>query len=225
MSKRRMMLRYRQRNTGGGLLSLAVVVMTVLACILISPPQPMEVASVFGHGSTTLPSNDRRIFLPSQSWFLVISNSQAVAACTSLIEAEIIRDAYGELASVQGVETSEISMRVTATNAQIGALSQGADAIIEALHNLDAMAHLSKADAIVLASTAYQDLSNRYASMETALSGTQNAVARGLMGLVATCRQVMSDLLADTSLPHIHYAFAGVVQQYEAYTIYLASAV
>lgn len=225
MAKRRLMLQHRQKGTGGGLLSFAVVLITVLACALISPPQPLDVASVFAHGAATPAANDAAIRLPEMNWFLVISNSHAVAACGTLLEAEIIRDTYGELAGVQLVETNEIAMRVTASQAQLTALRQGADAIIESLNALGQMTRLSMTDAASLAGASYRSLSNLYGDMETSLSGTQNPVARGLMGLVASCREVMSNLLVDASSAYIQAQYAGLVQQYEAYTVFLASAV
>ena len=225
MTNRRLMLRQRQKSSGGGWLTLAVVLMAVGACLLMSPPKPLEVASIFSHRSAAQTPGGAPIVLPAKSWFLVISNSQAVAACGSLMEAEIIRDSYGELAGIQAVEAAPISMRVTAPDAQQTALRQGADSIIEVFRTLDKMAHLSPEDAASCAKSSHQCLMKLYDTMDTAFSGTQNAVARGLCGLVGACCEAMSELSANPTTNRIQYQYVSLVQQYAAYTDYLAGIV
>ena len=225
MAKRRLMLRQRQKSSGGGLLAFVVLLMTVGACFLISPPKPVDVAAVFAKGYSSKTSSGDTIVLPSKSWFLVISNSQAVAACGTLMEAEIIRESYGEFSSIQAVEANPISMRVTASKQQMAALSQGADTLMEVFANLDRMAHLPPEDAAAHAKNNYQHLSKLFDTMDAALSGTQNTVARGLCGLIASCREVMGDLSVNPTTQRIQYQYASLVQQYVAYTDFLAGIV
>lgn len=223
MAKRRMMLRQRQQGTGGGLLTFAVMLMTVSACVLVSPPKLEDVAAVFSHRTVKSAANDAAVSLPAKNWFLVISDSKAVAACQTLIEAEIICDSYGELASLQAVETSAIAMQITASNEQLSALRQGADAMMEVFSDLDRMAHLNAEDAASLAALNTENLSKLCRTMDAALSGTQNAVVRGLSGLIASCREAMSNLSANPTMPRIQHQYASLVQQYASYTDFLMS--
>jgi len=218
------MLRQRGKSAGGGLLAVVVLLMTAGACLLLSPPKPLDVASVFANGSAGS-AGSASVVLPAKNWFLVISNSKAVAACGTLMEAEIIRVSYGELASVQAVEATPISMRVTASEQQMEALRQGADTMLEVFKSLDRMAHLPPEDAAAHAKNNYQHLSKLFDTMDAALSGTQNTVARGLCGLIASCREVMGDLSVNPTTQRIQYQYASLVQQYVAYTDFLAGIV
>ena len=228
MAKRRLMLHKRHANTGGVWLSIAVIVLTVAACLLISPPQVADVASIFSNGSrkpVVSTQDDGVVRLGEKSWFLIISDSKAVAACNSLIEAEIVRASYGELASIQAIETEEIAMTITASPAQMDTLRKGADILMESFDSFERMTNLSAENAAALAQKMHTELAQVYDTMEAALSGTQNAVVRGLMGLVGSCKEIMANLTQAPTSPQIHGQYAGFVQQYEAYALFLTTIV
>lgn len=222
MAKRRVGSRSRRKGSGGGFLAAAVVALAVLVCFLVSPPAPEEVASVFSKHTRTAAPDVSAIVLPEQRYYLIIANGQAVAACGALLESEIIRETHGELASVEPMETEEITLRVTASRAQLDALREGADALNETFSLLEQMAHIAPADAATVARGMNASLSHIVDTLDKALAGTQNPVVRGLAGLVGSCREAMGDLEADATPERARKKLAGLLQQYSAYTVFLS---
>lgn len=129
--------------------------------------------------------------MPARCWYLVDSDGAPVAACDTLLEAELARASYGALASVRTLETEAVSLNVTATRAQREALQNGLAALLRTL-DTRAPAPQKTADAL-----------------GRALLGTENAVARGLAGLVLSAADAQTD-------------FITLAMQYAAFVSYLA---
>lgn len=225
MAKRNLALRRKQQNTGGGWLVIAAVLLAVAACVLVSPPTPAQLAAVFAHETPLPAAAAAAVTLPQRSWYLVISNGQAVAACDALLEAEIIREAKGELASIESLTAEEVELRITASTTQLEALRQSADAIMETFGTLSTMAHLSTMEGVAAAQIHYATLDALCDSLDKTLSGTDNPVVRGLAGLVGSSREAMRDLTGNASPDLVRKAAATLAQQYAAYVQFLSSGV
>lgn len=225
-----MAMRYSSRRNnvpkpGGGLLTAVVVLLAVGACVLLNPPAPSDVAAVFSRREDrqrAVPSDVSAIVLPERSWYLVISDGQTVAATGALLEAEIIRGTYGEAAAVEPLKTEEITLRITATKAQLDALSQGANLLAESFDLMAQMPHLKAEDAAAVAKAAGARLTHMTETLQRALVGTENPVVRGLAGLVGSCRDAMNDIAEDATAVRVQATLAGMARQYAAYTEYLS---
>jgi hypothetical protein len=212
----------RRAQPGGTLLTCAVVLLAVAACVLISPPTAQEVAAVFAPGGQVQPEGVTAVSLPARNWYLVEAGGKAVAACGALIEAEILRDASEPLAEVRRVQTEEIALRVTAAANQAQAMRESADALMETFRSLEQMAYLPEAEAKKAAQDAVVRLSGVTLAAEQALSGVENPVVRGLTGLVGSCHSVMTDLSLTATADAVQRGHALLVQQYEAFYEYLS---
>ena len=225
MARRRTALSRRQTGGGGALLTAAVVLLAAAACIWISPPEPAEVAGVFGHDAPLGAALVEAVSLPAKTWYIVDANGQAMAACPQLIEAEIIRESYGEPASVRVLSTEEVALRVTATRAQLTAMQKSADALMETFDTFERMDRLPARDAALAAEALLQTLNPLCDELDKALAGTSNPIVRGLSGLVGSCRESMSALSQNGSVALTRAKHASLVQQYEAYVLYLSGGV
>ncbi len=222
MAKRNRVLRRKQRNPGGVWLTASVVLLAIAACVLISPPAPQAVVQVFARGTSAPATAIEALKLPKHEWYVVDAGGQAVAACEKLLEAEIIRDAHGALASIRAVSTEEISLRITATPAQLSALRQGMDAIESTFNTLVRMRQGTEANAVLSAKDAVGGLDDLCSALDTALHGTNNPVVRGLAGLVGSCREAMADLSVGAPVEKTQKKTAVLVLQYQSYVQYLS---
>jgi len=200
------------------------MLMAGLACALVSPPKPMEVAGVFSPGGQTAAAKVGSVRLPGRTWYLVEFEGRAVAACGVLLEAEIAREGLDALAGVRAVTTEEIDLRVTASAAQLNALCRCADALINAFDTLERMAHLNEYDAMATAARAAVELDTLCDTLDRALLGSENPVVRGLAGLAGSCREAMVDLSNEPTKKDVQKKTASLVLQYEAYIDYLSGA-
>ncbi len=222
MAKRHVASRRKQKSPGGVLLTVSVVLLAIAACALMSPPAPREVAQVFARGTPVPSATMGALDLPRHEWYVVDANGLAVAACEKLLEAEIIRDAHGTLASIRAISVEAVSLRITATPVQLTALRQCADAIESTFSSLTRMRQGPQANAASTAIEALGGLDTLCASLDDALHGTENTVVRGLAGLVGSCREAMEDLSKDASLEKIQKKTAALVLQYQSYVQYLS---
>ncbi len=222
MAKRQSALKRKQKSRGGGLLTAAVVLLAVAACVFISPPTPQEVTAVFARATPAPAATVAAVTLPAHEWYIVDADGQAVAACGKLLEAEILREAKGKLASIRVLSTQEVALRITASPAQLDALRNGADAIERTFENLTRMAHATPADAQNAAKAAQTDLDALLKTLDTVLRGTENPVVRGLQGLVGSCREAMADLSTDAASERVQKKNASLALQYESYVRYLS---
>lgn len=222
MAKKRSIRRGRQGGSGGSLLTAFVVLLAIGACLLYAPPTPEEVVAVFGKGSIAPASEVSAIVLPEKNWYLVVSGGKPVAACGALLEAEIAREAQGELSSIEQISTEEITLRVTASPSQLEALQQGADALSDTFTLLEQMVHIPPEDAVAVARMTEASLAALCGKLDHELRGTENPVVRGLSGLVGSCKDAMSDLQNGASLAQVQKTLAGLAQQYQSYTLFLS---
>ncbi len=213
--------RRKQSRGGGWLLTAAVVVLAVGACLLLSPPEPSDLAAVFAKGTPPPSAAVEAVTLPAQSWYLVEDGGEAISASRALLEAEILRESGGELASIRMITTEEVDLRFTASASQLAALHRSAEAVLETFDTLDRMAHLSPYDAVNTAVYATLNLDSLIKSLDTALAGVENPVVRGLAGLAGSCREAMSDLSKDASAERVRKKTAGLALQYASYVQYL----
>ncbi|GHU83030.1 hypothetical protein FACS1894196_2280 [Clostridia bacterium] len=223
MVRGRAALRRRNRKTGGGLLTAVVVLLAAGACLLAKPPEPAALVSVFAHGTpgpSAAPAVDT-VTLRAQSWYVVETGGQAVAAERALLTAEVVREGYGDPADVRHVSVEAVALRITASGAQVDALRRSADALYAAFAALEAMARMEPAAAAREARLRGAELDALVASLDTALAGTENPVVRGLAGLVGSCRETMRGISENADAQAVQRATASLVLQYEAFVQYL----
>ncbi|MCL1963517.1 MAG: hypothetical protein FWF69_00445 [Firmicutes bacterium] len=222
MARRYAARRRKQNSTGGWLLTASVILLAVLACALISPPMPMEVAGVFSPGSQAAAAKVDSVRLPGRTWYLIEFEGRAMAACGVLLEAEITRGNLDTLASIRAVTAEEIDLRVTASAPQLAALGKCADALFHTFDTLERMAHLNEFDAMTTAARTAVELDGLCETLDKALAGSENPVVRGLAGLTGSCREAMVDLSVEPTKDKIQKKTASLVLQYEAYIAYLS---
>jgi len=210
-------------------LAAFAVLLAIGACVWLGPPNPGQVAAVFSKPTPAPPSSAEAaapdvsaILLPERGWYLVISDGQTVAALDTLVAAEIVRDRYGELAAIEPLSTERITLRVTATKAQLDALQEGAKALHETFDLIGQITHLDVAGAKAAARQSAVSLRELCGTLETALRGTENPVVRGLAGLVGSCQEAMADLQGDPAPERAQRKLAGLALQYQAYTAFLS---
>ena len=221
MARGRAARRRKRSKPGGWLLTASVMLLAGLACALISPPKPMEVAGVFSPGGQAAAAKVGAVRLPGRTWYLVEFEGRAAAACGVLLEAEIVRSRLDALASIRAVTTEEIDLRVTASGAQLNALCRCADALSNAFDTLERMARLNEYDAMATAARAAVDLDALCDMLDKALLGSENPVVRGLAGPAGSCREAMVELSNEPTKEGIQKKTASLVLQYEAYIDYL----
>lgn len=224
MSKRHSALLQRKKNgTGGGTLTAAVVLLAALACVLTQIPEPIDIAAVFAHDTpvTAAAVSVDAVTLPQWDWYLVIADGQAVTASPTLIEAEILRETYGKLAEIKVISTDTVDLRVTATQTQLEAVHQSANALSDTFSKLERMTHLSSENIYTAATNAKAELDTLCEKLDKALSGTENPVVRGLSGLVFSCREAMGDVANDPTNAQAHKKLVSLIYQYQSYYGYL----
>ncbi len=215
---------YKKPAGGGWALAVAVVAMAALACLLISPPKPEDVAAVFSRATRQPAQQADPVALPAMAWYLVEAEGRPVAARGALLEAELLRQARGGTASVRLLTTDKVSLRFTAPEKQLAALRESAGALVETLGALERMTKMQPADAQSAAAAASLNLSDLTNRVDRALAGVENQIARGLAGLAGSCREAMAALSQSAQADEVSAAHASLALQYASYVAFLQPA-
>lgn len=132
----------RRRNRFGqrvrvDLLTLALV-LAAGACVGAGMTDAMDVAAVFApqDAGTTQTAT---LLLPQQQWYLLYEGGQAVAACATLLEAEIAREQRNVALEIESVNADALELRVTAEKSRLDALQEAANVVERTLSALRAM--------------------------------------------------------------------------------------
>lgn len=219
MRRRRLSRRHGGRAGGCVLMGLTLL-LAAAACLLLQPPRARDVAALFAF-STPEAARSEVLSLPARGWYLVESDARAVAACETLLEAELVRERYGPLAGVRYLETKAVDLRVTASPAQLDALAHSAQALEDAFAALQTIAGLEAQEAAAAAEALRTRLESVCQALDGALVGTDHPVVRGLAGLVYSAREAARTLAENAEAGAAEEASAALALQYEAFTAYL----
>lgn len=214
----------RRRNRFGqrtrvDLLTLALV-LAAGACVGAGMTDAMDVAAVFApqDAGTTQTAT---LLLPQQQWYLLYEGGQAVAACATLLEAEIAREQRNVALEIESVNADALELRVTAEKSRLDALQEAANVVERTLSALRAMEVLEPQERTQYAQLRQAELRTDCRTIGARLEGVENPVAMGLAGLANACLAAMEDLAESAQDQELNAARATLVQQYVSYAAYV----
>lgn len=210
--------RSRRTRPRADVLSLLLIA-AACACLWLGYADVYDAAAVFARERAK--PETVTLLLPAQQWYVVREDGRAVAACASLIEAEIARDARAADTEIAALKAESIELRVTAEKRCAGALEEAAASVERTLSALNAMDALSPQERMDFAALRASDLSAAARRAARALSGVQNPVAMGLSGLANACAAAMQTLASSADDAALYQTRAELAQQYAAYAEYV----
>lgn len=210
--------RLRRARPRADLLSLLLIA-AACACLWLGYANVYDAAAVFARERAE--PETVTLLLPEQQWYVVREDGRTVAACASLIEAEIARDARASATEIAALKAESIELRVTAEKRCAEALEEAAAAVERTLSALNAMNSLSPGERMDYAALRASELAAVSRRVSRALSGVQNPVAMGLSGLANACAAAMRTLASSADDAALAQARAELAQQYAAYAEYV----
>lgn len=157
------------------------------------------------------------LLLPAQQWFLLREGGRAVAACSTLMEAEMAREEMSERMEIARLEAGALELRVTAEARRTRVLGDAAGAVERTLSALRAMNALPQAERESLAALRAAELASVCRRAQRQLGGVDNAAVMGLAGLAGASRNAMDELAQDASEEALWRVRAALAEQYAAY--------
>ena len=103
--------RMRRARPRADLLSLLLIA-AACACLWLGYANVYDAVAVFARERAE--PETVTLLLPAQQWYVVREDGRTVAACASLIEAEIARDARASATEIAALKAESIELRVTA---------------------------------------------------------------------------------------------------------------
>ena len=123
----------RRARPRADLLSLLLIA-AACACLWLGYANVYDAVAVFARERAE--PETVTLLLPAQQWYVVREDGRTVAACASLIEAEIARDARASATEIAALKAESIELRVTAEKRCAEALEEAAAAVERTLSAL-----------------------------------------------------------------------------------------
>lgn len=211
----------RQRRYGhkrrADVLTLALLAAAAL-CLATGKTDVYRAAAVFarsGAGPQTV-----TLLLPGQEWYLLRDGGKAVAACSTLIEAQIAQDARASGMEISTLKAQPLELRITAEKPKADALQEAAGIVERTLSALRAMEALEEPARVEFARLREAEVTAAWRKIRRQLNGVENPVAMGLAGLVGACRETLAALAKSAEDHVLQQVRADLAQQYAAYVEY-----
>lgn len=189
------------------------------ACLFFEKADLPQAAAVFAHEPSA--PQTVTLLLPARQWYLVRDGGRGAAACATLIDAEIARDAYAPHGEIALVQAEAVELRITAEKRRAQALREAAETVDQTLTALSAMDALAPQERMEYAALHAPEMTRANRAAQRRLQGVKNPAAMGLAGLANACASAMSALAETADDAALLRERAALAEQYAAYAAYI----
>ena len=179
------------------------------ACLFFEKADLPQAAAVFAHEPSA--PQTVTLLLPARQWYLVRDGGRGAAACATLIDAEIARDAYAPHGEIVLVQAEAVELRITAEKRRAQALREAAETVDQTLTALSAMDALAPQERMEYAALRAPEMTRANRAAQRRLQGVKNPA----------CASAMSALAETADDAALLRERAALAEQYAAYAAYI----